>query len=139
MMKMNVPLQLKKLWNLCHYLKDISIIINKMNNYYGDITIDRETIHYDIFRRFNTYSENYINDIIVFLYEHKILGNRYSVSGWNIFHGEIIYDYMRRYIVRDCEMNRKKLKFMWCIINRPDIPYTPEIFKKIGSYMKLQP
>ena len=39
MMKMNVPLQLKKQWNLCLYLKDISIIINKMNNYYGDIKL----------------------------------------------------------------------------------------------------
>ena len=37
---------------------------------------------------------------------------------------------MRRYIVRDCEMNRKKLKFMWCIMNRPDIPYTLKYSKK---------
>ena len=111
----------------------------KMNDYYGDIQIDRDTIYYDLSRRFTTYSEKYINDLIVFLYEYKIIANKYSIIGWNIFHSEIIYDYMRRYIVRDCENNRKKLKFMWCIMNRPDIPYTPEIFKKIGGYMKIQP
>ena len=83
-----------------------------MNDYLGDIIIDHVSIQYDLTRRFNTYSEKYINDIIVFLYEYKILANKYSISGWNIFHGEVIIDYMRRYIVRDCENNRKKLKFM---------------------------
>lgn len=111
-----------------------------MNDYLGDIQIDRESIHYDLTRRFNTsYSEKYINDLIVFLYEYKILANKYSISGWNIFHGEIIVDYMKRYILRDCENNRKKRCFLWCMIKRPDIPYTPEIFQRIGDYMKLQP
>lgn len=111
-----------------------------MNDYLGDIQIDRESIHYDLTRRFNTsYSEKYINDLIVFLYEYKILANKYSISGWNIFHGEIIVDYMKRYILRDCENNRKKRCFMWCMVKRPDIPYTPEIFQRIGNYMKLQP
>ena len=110
-----------------------------MNDYLGDIQIDRESIQYDLTRRFNTYSEKYINDLIVFLYEYKILANKYSISGWNIFHGEIIVDYMKRYILRDCENNRKKRCFMWCMINRPDIPYTPEIFQRIGNYMKIQP
>ena len=88
-----------------------------MNDYYGNIPFDRESIQYDLTRRFNTYSEKYINDIIVFLYEYKILANSYSVSGWNIFHGQLIVDYMKRYIVRDCENNRKKSSFMWCIMN----------------------
>ena len=111
-----------------------------MNDYLGDIQIDRESIHYDLTRRFNTsYSEKYINDLIVFLYEYKILANKYSISGWNIFHGEIIVDYMKRYILRDCENNCKKLSFMWCMVKRPDIPYTPEIFERIGNYMKIQP
>jgi hypothetical protein len=111
-----------------------------MNDYLGDIQIDRESIHYDLTRRFNTsYSEKYINDLIVFLYEYKILANKYSISGWNVFYGEIIVDYMKRYILRDCENNRKKRCFLWCMVKRPDIPYTPEIFKKIGDYMKLQP
>ena len=111
-----------------------------MNDYLGDIQIDRESIHYDLTRRFNTsYSEKYINDLIVFLYEYKILANKYSISGWNVFHGEIIVDYMKRYILRDCENNRKKRCFLWCMVKRPDIPYTPEIFQRIGNYMKLQP
>ena len=111
-----------------------------MNDYLGDIQIDRESIHYDLTRRFNTsYSEKYINDLIVFLYEYKILANKYSISGWNVFYGEIIVDYMKRYILRDCENNRKKRCFLWCMVKRPDMPYTPEIFKKIGDYMKLQP
>jgi hypothetical protein len=110
-----------------------------MNDYLGDIQIDRESIHYDLTRRFNTYSEKYINDLIVFLYEYKILANKYSISGWNVFHGETIVNYMKRYIVRDCENNRKKMSFMWCMVNTPDIPYTPEIFERIGNYMKLQP
>ena len=111
-----------------------------MNDYLGDIQIDRESIQYDLTRRFNTsYSEKYINDLIVFLYEYKILANKYSISGWNVFHGETIVDYMKRYILRDCENNRKKRCFLWCMVNRPDIPYTPELFQRIGNYMKLQP
>tara|TARA_B100001094_G_scaffold326011_1_gene381391 strand:+ start:455 stop:787 length:333 start_codon:yes stop_codon:yes gene_type:complete len=110
-----------------------------MNDYFGDIQIDRESIQYDLTRRFNTYSEKYINDLIVFLYENKILANKYSISGWNIFHGEIIIDYMKRYILRDCENNLKKRCFVWCMVKRPDIPYTPELFQRIGNYMKLQP
>ena len=77
------------------------------------------------------YSESYIRYILEYLYSKKILNDEYSVSGWNMFHSNIVYGHINNYIKLDT-LNRKKIvALMFQLINSSDLVSEPNIYKSI--------
>ncbi len=77
-----------------------------MMDYYGSITMNKETIRTQLHTHFSDYSKNYIDDKMSKL---KTLDKSYSVSGWNVFFRKIQIDLIQSEIDKDAEIAQARL------------------------------
>ena len=103
-----------------------------MLDYFGSITIDKNDIIKSIIKIYNNkYTDNYIINILEYLYSKRLLEKEYSISGWNMFHCNTTTKHINDYIRLDT-LNRKKIvALMFQLINSGDLAFEPSIYKNI--------
>ncbi len=77
-----------------------------MMDYYGSITMDRDTIREQMYTQFSDYSKEYIDAKMSRL---ETLDKSYSVSGWNVFFRKIQVDLIQSEIQKDTEIAKQRL------------------------------
>lgn len=106
-----------------------------MLDYYGSITMDKNDVIKSIIKLYdvyiNKYSNDYITNILEYLYSKKLLQNEYSVSGWNMWYCNIILNHINNYIRLDTLNKKKIVALMFQLINSSDLVFEPNIYKKI--------
>jgi hypothetical protein len=88
-----------------------------MMDYYGSIIKSNEEIDKELIKSFrNRCHESYMKKLIVDLRKQEILNKEYSVSGWNLFHGETIHYIINIHIdtIYKLKMSEIRLKFTYC-------------------------
>tara|TARA_Y100001980_G_C14266572_1_gene106125 strand:+ start:113 stop:454 length:342 start_codon:yes stop_codon:yes gene_type:complete len=110
-----------------------------MLDYYGSIVMNKNDIIKSIIKIYNNkYNDNYIINIIEYLYSKKILNDEYSISGWNMFHSSITKNHIDNYIKLDT-LNRKKIvALMFQLINSSDLVFEPNIYKSICENVQVK-
>lgn len=84
------------------------------------------------------YSVSYITYILEYLYSKKILNDEYSVSGWNMFHSNIVYGHINNYIRLDILNKKKIVSLMFQLINSRDLVFEPNIYKSICDNIRVK-
>lgn len=110
-----------------------------MLDYYGSITMNKNDVIKSIIKQYNNkYSDNYIINILEYLYSKKLLEKEYSISGWNIWYCSITLNHIDNYIRLDT-LNRKKIvALMFQLINSGDLVFEPNIYKSIYDNVRLK-
>lgn len=110
-----------------------------MLDYYGSITMNKNDVIKSIIKQYNNkYSDNYIINILEYLYSKKLLEKEYSISGWNIWYCSITLNHIDNYIRLDT-LNRKKIvALMFQLINSGDLVFEPNIYKCIYDNVRLK-
>ena len=110
-----------------------------MLDYFGSITIDKKDIIKSIIKHYNNkYNDNYIINILKYLYSKKILEKEYSISGWNTWYCSITKNHIDNYIRLDT-LNRKKIvALMFQLINSSDLAFEPNIYKSICDNVRVK-
>jgi hypothetical protein len=89
-----------------------------MLDYYGSIIKSEKEIDEELIRKFKDKCyESYMKNIIHDLRKQEVLKNEYSVSGWNVFHGKSIIEFINEKINHQKQNNEKKLKFIYSYIH----------------------
>ena len=104
-----------------------------MLDYYGSITMDKNDVIASIIKLYdvNKYNDDYIINILKYLYSKKLLQKEYSISGWNMWYCNITLKHVNDYIRLDT-LNRKKIvALMFQLINSSDLVFEPNIYKSI--------
>ena len=106
-----------------------------MLDYLGSITMDKKDVIKSIIKLYdvyiNKYNDDYIINILEYLYSKKILEKEYSISGWNMWYCNITLKHVNDYIRLDT-LNRKKIvALMFQLINSSDLVFEPNIYKSI--------
>ena len=84
-------------------------------DYFGSIIKNEHEINNELIQRFRDRCyESHMKKIISDLRKENILHKEYSVSGWNVFHGKLIYEIIEKTINHQNHKNEKKLKFTYC-------------------------
>ena len=107
-------------------------------DYYGSINYTFDEIKLNIIQKFNTYSNEYILDVIEYLYRRNLICNVYSYTGWNVFHAPIVMNKISNYIKLDTIICKKKLLLMRYLmdkVNKNEIIYELGLFEKISNYI----
>ena len=107
-------------------------------DYYGSVKYPIEKIKTDLIQEYNTYSKEYISNIIDYLYRRNLVYNDYSYSGWSVFHAPIVINKISKYIKLDTLICKKKLLLMRYLmdkVNNNEIIYEPGLFEMIGNYI----
>lgn len=85
-----------------------------MLDYYGSIIKSEKEVDKELIQKFKDKCyESYMKNIIHDLRKQEVLQKEYSVSGWNIFHGKTITEFINKKINHQKLKNEKKLKFMY--------------------------
>jgi len=77
-----------------------------MMDYYGSITMDRDTIREQMYAQFSEYSKEYIDAKMSRL---ETLDKSYSVAGWNVFFRKVQVDSIQSEIQKDTEIANQRL------------------------------
>ena len=107
-------------------------------DYYGSVKYPLEEIKKDLVKKFNRYPQDYILNIIEFLYNRNIIYNTYSYAGWGVFHAPIVFNKITNYIKLDTIICQKKLLLMRYLmdkVNKNEIIYELGLFEKICDYI----
>ena len=110
-----------------------------MLDYYGSMSMPKNDVMIIVLSSniAKNYSESYIRYIMEYLYSRKILNNKYSISGWNMFHSEVVYNHIKDYIRLDT-LNRKKIVALMLQLTNSDLVYEPNIYKKICDNIRVE-
>ena len=111
-----------------------------MLDYLGSMLMPKKDIINIVIKSYiaKKYSESYIRYIMEYLYSKKILNDEYSISGWNMFHSDIVYNNVDDYIRLDT-LNRKKIvALMFQLINSRDLVFEPNIYKSICDNVRVK-
>lgn len=110
-----------------------------MLDYYGSITIDKNDVIKNIIKQYNNkYNNDYIINILEYLYSKRLLEKEYSISGWNMFHCLTTIKHINDYILLDT-LNRKKIvALMFQLINSSDLAFEPNIYKNICDNVRVK-
>jgi len=110
-----------------------------MLDYLGSITIDKNDIIKSIIKIYNNkYSDNYIINILEYLYSKKILEKEYSISGWNMWYCNITKNHIDNYIRLDTLNKKKVVALMFQLINSSDLVFEPSIYKNICDNVRVK-
>jgi hypothetical protein len=110
-----------------------------MLDYFGSITIDKNDVIKNIIKQYNNkYNDDYIINILEYLYSKRLLEKEYSISGWNMFHCNTTIKHINDYIRLDT-LNRKKIvALMFQLINSSDLAFEPNIYKSICDNVRVK-
>lgn len=89
-----------------------------MLDYFGSIVKSNEEIDTELISKFiNQCNESYIEEMIRELRRDDTLFSNYSVSGWNVFGCKQISLIMQIKMNHKKQINEKKLKGYYCLLN----------------------
>jgi len=110
-----------------------------MLDYYGSMLMPKKDIINVVIKSYiaKNFSESYIRYIMEYLYSKKILNDKYSISGWNMFHSEVVNNHIKDYIRLDTVNRKKIVAFMFQLTNS-DLVYEPNIYKKICDNVRVK-
>ena len=84
-------------------------------DYYGSIVKSQGEINHELIERFKDMCyESYIKKLISNLRRDNIIKREYSISGWNVFHGEELCSIIFRIIYDESNKAEKRIKFLYC-------------------------
>jgi len=111
----------------------------KMLDYYGSIILKKSDISFDIIQspKYKTYSNEYIYNVVNYLCLKKIISDNYSISGWQMFHKNVVTNHIDNYIKLNTIKCKKILVLILQLTNTADLVYEPLLYKKICDNIKI--
>lgn len=111
-----------------------------MLDYYGSITMDKNDVIASIIKLYdvNKYNDDYIINILKYLYSKKLLQKEYSISGWNMWYCSITLNHVNNYIRLDTLNKKKVVALMFQLINSSDLVFEPNIYIKICDNVRVK-
>ena len=110
-----------------------------MLDYYGSIMISQHDLSIDIAQtpKYKMYSNIYIFEVVNYLCLKKIISDNYSISGWQMFHKNVVTNHIDNYIKLNTIKCKKILVLILQLTNTADLVYEPLLYKKICDNIKI--